>query len=75
MYTTATNFAKGKVGLPYNWNFLNKTTTSSYYCSQLVWQAWNFAGINTETGSIPNAIIAPADLVNSSNTYVVSHIQ
>lgn len=73
-YTTAASFAAGKVGLPYNWNFFNKTTTSRYYCSQLVWQAWLSAGINTETGSIPNAIIAPADLVNSSNTYIVTHI-
>lgn len=73
-YSTAAAFASGKVGLPYNWNFFNKTTTNKYYCSQLVWQAWLSAGINTETGSIPNGIIAPADLVNSSNTYVVKHI-
>lgn len=73
-YSTAAAFASGKVGLPYNWNFFNKTTTDKYYCSQLVWQAWLSAGINTETGSIPNGIIAPADLVNSSNTYVVTHI-
>ena len=73
-YSTAASFAYGKINLPYNWNFFDKNTTSKYYCSQLVWQAWNSAGINTETGSIPNAIIAPADLVNSSNTYVVTHI-
>lgn len=73
-YRQAASFAAGKVGLPYNWNFFNKTTTSSYYCSQLVWQAWLDAGIDTETGSTPNGIIAPADLVNSTNTYVVKHI-
>lgn len=73
-YSTAASFASTKVGLPYNWVFTDKTATSKYYCSQLVWQAWLNAGINTETGSIPNAIIAPADLVNSSNTYVVTHI-
>lgn len=73
-YYAAVDFAETKIGLPYNWNFLNKNATDKYYCSQLVWQAWLAAGINIETGSIPNAIIAPADLVNSSNTYVVSHI-
>lgn len=73
-YYDAVDFAETKIGLPYNWNFLNKNATDKYYCSQLVWQAWLDAGINIETGSIPNAIIAPADLVNSSNTYVVQHI-
>ena len=74
-YSTAASFAAGKVGKPYNWVFTDKNTTSKYYCSQLVWQAWLNAGINCETGSIPNAIIAPADLVNSSNTYIVSQVQ
>ncbi|MCL2735859.1 MAG: hypothetical protein FWD75_04405 [Propionibacteriaceae bacterium] len=74
MYTTAATFAQDKVGLPYNWNFFNKSTTSKYYCSQLVWQAWLAAGIDTEAGSIPNGVIAPADLVNSSNTYIAKKI-
>ena len=73
-YSEAVEFAETKIGLPYNWNFLDKNATDKYYCSQLVWQAWLDAVINIESGSIPNAIIAPADLVNSSNTYVVSHI-
>ena len=73
-YYGAVDFAETKIGLPYNWNFLNKNATDKYYCSQLVWQAWLDVGINIETGSIPNAIIAPADLVNSSNTYLVAHI-
>lgn len=70
-YRTAVAFAEKQIGKPYNWNFLNKNTTDSFYCSQLVWQAWLDAGINCETGSTPNAVIAPADLVNSTNTYVV----
>lgn len=73
-YHEAVAFAVTKIGLPYNWIFTDKNATNKYYCSQLVWQAWLAAGFNTETGSIPNAIIAPADLVNSSNTYVVRHI-
>lgn len=74
-YTTASSFAAKQVGKPYNWVFTDKNTTDKFYCSQLVWQAWLAAGINCETGSIPNAIIAPADLVNSSNTYVVKQVQ
>lgn len=73
-YSIAASFAARQVGKPYNWAFTNKTTTDKFYCSQLVWQAWLDAGINCETGSIPNAIIAPADLVNSSNTYIVKQV-
>lgn len=74
-YNTAVAYSNTHVGKPYNWNFFNKTTTSSFYCSQLVWLAWLDAGIDVEAGSFPNGIIAPADLVNSSNTYVVSQVQ
>lgn len=74
-YSTAAAFAEKQVGKPYNWVFTDKTTTDKFYCSQLVWQAWLEAGINCETGSIPNAVIAPADLVNSSNTYIVEQVQ
>jgi uncharacterized protein YycO len=74
-YKKAASYAASQVGKPYNWDFLNKTTTQKYYCSQLVWRAWLNAGINCETGSIPNGIIAPADLVNSSNTYIVKKVQ
>lgn len=73
-FQQAALFASQKIGKPYNWNFTNKTTTDAYYCSQLVWQAWLSAGIDCETGSVPNAIIAPADLVNSSNTYIVQQV-
>lgn len=74
-FSTAAAFAAKQVGKPYNWTFTNKTTTQKFYCSQLVWQAWLDAGIDCETGSIPNAVIAPADLVNSSNTYIVKKVQ
>lgn len=73
-FSTAASFAARQIGKPYNWVFTDKTTTEKFYCSQLVWQAWLDAGINCETGSVPNAIIAPADLVNSSNTYIVKQV-
>lgn len=73
-YSTAASYAAKQVGKPYNWVFTDKNTTAKFYCSQLVWKAWLDAGINCETGSVPNAIIAPADLVNSSNTYIVKQV-
>ena len=73
-YRTAAEFAESKVGLPYNKNFFNKKTTSKYYCSQLVWQAWLAAGIDIEKGTVPNGMITPADIVNSSNTYIFRKI-
>lgn len=73
-YTKASSYAAKQVGKPYNWNFKDKNNTKKFYCSQLVWKAWKVAGIDCEKGSIPNAIIAPADLVNSTNTYVVKKV-
>ncbi len=74
-YNKAVAYSQKQVGKPYNWNFFNKTTTSSFYCSQLVWLAWLDAGIDVEKGSFPNGVIAPADIVNSSNTYIVTQVK
>ena len=71
-YGTAAKNAEKHIGKAYNWVFTNKTTTSSFYCSQLVWRAWKDAGFDVEVGSIANGVISPADLVNSSNTFVIS---
>lgn len=49
----ALNWAKNKYGTdgrtPYNWNFLNKTTDSSLYCSQLVWKIHQYMGVNVDS--------------------------
>lgn len=74
-YRKAATYAEKQIGKPYNWQFWDKNTTDKFYCSQLVWRAWLEAGIDTEVGSIPNGIIAPADLANSSNTYLVKKVQ
>lgn len=73
-YNEAAKWAMRQEGKPYNWNFFNKTTTNSFYCSQLVWLAWLAQGVDTEAGSFPNGVIAPADLINSSNTYIVQKV-
>lgn len=70
-YKAAATYAQNQVGDPYNWNFANKMTETSFYCSQLVWRAWLKQGINIETGSFPNVAVTPADLVNSTNTWIV----
>ena len=70
-YTAAAKYAENQVGDPYNWNFLDKKTEKAFYCSQLVWRAWLNQDIDIEKGSIPNGAVTPADLVNSSNTYIV----
>ncbi len=74
-YLAAADFAASKVGCKYNWNFFNTTTTKKYYCSQLVWQAWKAAGVNTNVGTFPDGIVSPADLVNSKTTYVVRMVK
>lgn len=73
-FSQAASYAASQVGKPYNWNFFDKNTTARFYCSQLVWHAWLSAGIDVEAGSFPNAVVAPADLIDSSNTYVVRRV-
>ncbi len=36
---------------PYNFNFMNKTTNSSLYCSQLTWKINQQAGVNVDSNS------------------------
>ena len=39
-------FAYEKQGYPYNWNFTNPRDTSQFYCSSLLWNAYNSVGYN-----------------------------
>ena len=55
-------------GKSYNWNYLNVSTRSSFYCSQLVWAAFlDLYGIDLDTGSYGVAV-HPMELVNTSRT-------
>ena len=36
----ASDWAYTQIGKPYNWNYFDRKTKDSYYCSQLVWRAY-----------------------------------
>lgn len=66
-YQYVANYAEAQVGKPYNYNFFDVTTTSSFYCSQLVWRAWyNATGIDLNDGGA----VWPVDLIESPYTIV-----
>lgn len=58
-------YARAKDGVPYNYNFLNVNTTSSFYCSQLVYRAWLEHGINLNQGG---GIVSPVDLYQDTES-------
>ncbi|MDD7267193.1 MAG: YiiX/YebB-like N1pC/P60 family cysteine hydrolase [Lachnospiraceae bacterium] len=68
---TAADWCYNQIGKPYNFNFLNTETRSSFYCSQLVWAAFldNF-GINLDTSSFGGAV-HPLELAASPETRVI----
>lgn len=73
-FNTAANYAQKQIGKPYNWAFWEKKATDAFYCSQLVWMSWLEAGVDVEAGSIPNAVVSPADIANSTNTVLIKAI-
>lgn len=65
-YAYAASYSRNQIGLPYNYNFFNVSTTSSFYCSQLVWRAWYNQGWDLNDGGA----VWPVDLIESSHTTV-----
>ncbi|MEW6403209.1 MAG: YiiX/YebB-like N1pC/P60 family cysteine hydrolase [Chloroflexota bacterium] len=61
-------YSLAHVGKPYNLNFLNAETEESFYCSQLVYKAYQRVGINLNTGlameGLPgtNLIVYPQEI-------------
>ncbi|HQD14801.1 MAG TPA: hypothetical protein PLY54_05115 [Ottowia sp.] len=39
-------YAYNRQGSPYNWNFTNPRDTNQFYCSSLLWNAYNYVGYN-----------------------------
>jgi uncharacterized protein YycO/glucan-binding YG repeat protein len=73
--SAAVDWCAQQAGKPYNFNFLNTTTRSSFYCSQLTWAAfkdlygidlntseWTIGGINT---------VHPLEFVHSKETVLL----
>lgn len=65
--SAARNYVNTTPRIPYNWNFLNKFTTSSFYCSQLVWRCWKSAGIDIDRNPY-DTVVSPAELTGSKMT-------
>jgi len=71
----AVEWAMSQINKPYNWNFFNIETQSEYYCSQLVWRAFERHGVDLNTWlydySWWGRAIAPVELVTSPHTYLI----
>lgn len=64
----AVNYAKSKIGLPYNFNFVWKYAEDTFYCSQLVWRAWNKANGDYKLDwGATDTWVTPDDVIGSSN--------
>ncbi|MFC4356250.1 YiiX/YebB-like N1pC/P60 family cysteine hydrolase [Chryseomicrobium palamuruense] len=67
--TKAVNYAKAQLNEPYNYDFYNKTITNAWYCSQLVWAAYNSLGIDLDHDG--GLAVWPVDIKNDASTYRV----
>jgi cell wall-associated NlpC family hydrolase len=62
------NYVLAQVGKPYNLNFFNAETEEAFYCSQLMYKAYQTIGINLNTGltieQLPgaNQIVYPQEI-------------
>ena len=68
MRETVASYCLEQLGKPYNLNFLNTESEETFYCSQLIYKAYQQVGINLNTGlsieQLPgtNAIIYPQEI-------------
>lgn len=72
MRMTVAQYCLSQVGKSYNLNFLNAETEEAFYCSQLVYKAYQQVGIDLNTGlameQLPgtNAIVYPQEIWGGS---------
>ena len=72
MRTKVAEYCLAQIGKPYNINFLNSESEKSFYCSQLVYKAYQQVGIDLNTGlsmeQLPgtNKIIYPQEIWDGS---------
>lgn len=68
MRTSIAQYVRAQVGKPYNLNFFNPETEEAFYCSQLIYKAYQSIGIDMNTGlameQLPgtNQIIYPQEI-------------
>ena len=71
----AAEWARNQIGKPYNWNFYNMGTRTSFYCSQLIWAAYKDKyGLDLNTSAYdagPLHAIAPTELISTPKTYTL----
>ena len=65
----AAKYAFNQLGKPYNWNFFNKTATSKFYCSQLVWRSWQEQNVEID-GQPDDTVVTPIELLKSDNVLI-----
>ncbi|MFN8098857.1 MAG: YiiX/YebB-like N1pC/P60 family cysteine hydrolase [Dermatophilaceae bacterium] len=76
--SAAADWVKAQLGKPYNYNYYNMGTRSSFYCSQLVWASFrDTTGIDLNTSSydvdyLGLHAIHPMELPSSANSTKVS---
>ncbi len=74
----AVSFAESKVGYPYDYWWLSKQVLgSSYYCSELVWAAYKYYGIDIDANpgwswTYANGV-APQELYDDGDTYLIAY--
>ena len=67
------DYCRAQVGKPYNLNFLDSEREDAFYCSQLIYKAYQQVGVNLNTGlameQIPgtNTIIYPQEIWEGFN--------
>ena len=67
----ASDWCYRQIGKPYNYNYLNTSTRSCFYCSQLVWAAFkDMYGVDLNTPAFGNAV-HPLELVDSGETTIL----
>jgi uncharacterized protein YycO len=73
--SAAVDWCARQAGKPYNFNFLNITTRSSFYCSQLTWAAFKDLydiDLNTDEWAIGGSNpVHPVEFVHSNETTLI----
>ena len=66
----AADYAYSQIGKPYNWNFFDRETTDSFYCSQLVWRSY-LDGCNINLCPGAWNFVSPSDILYSDRLNIM----